>query len=310
MTDPIFDILVAGEINPDLLLTGDVVPVFGQVEKIVDSAILLIGSSSVIFACAAARLGLKVGFVGMCGDDIFGKFMLAEISSRGVDIANVIVIPGGQTGLSVILNRGSDRAILTNAGLIPALKTEDVTPDLLCQARHLHVASYFLQTSLQPGLPGLFEQAHSMGLTTSIDTNWDPSGNWHGLETLLRQVDVFLPNENEALAVSEADDIDTAILFLIGLSKLVAVKQGGKGATACSGGSLVHAPAILVDVVDTVGAGDAFDAGFLLGFLKKWPLEKTLRLAVACGSLSTRKAGGIAGQPSLEEAMRHVSSAG
>src|SRR5512146_761036 len=117
--DTRFDILVAGEINPDLILTGDVRPAFDQTEKLVDSATLTIGSSSAIFACGAARLGLKVAFIGVCGEDIFGHFMLAEMQKRNVDVSNVIVRANEQTGLSVILNRGLDRAILTHPGLIP-----------------------------------------------------------------------------------------------------------------------------------------------------------------------------------------------
>ena len=186
-----FDILVAGEINPDLILSGDVTPAFGQVEQLVDSAWLTIGSSSAIFACGAARLGLQVAFVGVCGDDIFGRFMLEQMQARGVDISNVILDPGGQTGLSVILNPGDDRAILTHLGLIGALRAEQVTDDLLRQARHLHVASYFLQSALQPGLPDLFVRARSAGLTTSLDTNWDPSGDWLGFDKLLRSDGCF-----------------------------------------------------------------------------------------------------------------------
>src|SRR5512134_2052571 len=122
-----YDILVAGEINPDLILTGDVVPAFGQVEKLVDSAALTIGSSCAIFACGAARLGLKVAFIGVCGDDIFGRFRLEELQKRAVDISNVVVRKGGQTGLSVILSSGVDRAILTHLGLIPELQASDVS---------------------------------------------------------------------------------------------------------------------------------------------------------------------------------------
>src|SRR5512139_3712744 len=98
--DALFDILIAGEINPDLILSGDVMPAFNQTEKLVDSATLTIGSSSAIFACGAARLGLRVAFIGVCGDDIFGRFMLAEMQKRGVDVSNVIVRADGQTGLS------------------------------------------------------------------------------------------------------------------------------------------------------------------------------------------------------------------
>src|SRR6187401_163427 len=109
-----FDVLVAGEINPDLILSGNVVPEFGQVEKLVDNATLTIGSSSAIFACGAARLGLQVALIGVCGDDIFGHFMLDEMQKRRVDVSNVIVRQNGETGLSVILDRVSDRAILTH----------------------------------------------------------------------------------------------------------------------------------------------------------------------------------------------------
>jgi len=115
--DTLFDILVAGEINPDLIVSGDVMPEFNQTEKLVESATLTIGSSSAIFACGAARLGLKVAFIGVCGDDVFGHFMLAEMQKRGVDVSNIIVRADGQTGLSVILNRGADRAILTRSSV-------------------------------------------------------------------------------------------------------------------------------------------------------------------------------------------------
>src|SRR5688500_14065027 len=122
-----FDILVAGEINPDLILTGDVQPEFGQVEKLIDSANLSIGSSSAIFACGAARLGLRVAFIGVCGDDVFGHFMLDEMQKRNVDVSSVIIGPDGQTGLSVILNQDADRAILTHLGLIPNLQVADIS---------------------------------------------------------------------------------------------------------------------------------------------------------------------------------------
>jgi sugar/nucleoside kinase (ribokinase family) len=305
-----YDILVAGEINPDLILSGNVTPEFGQVEKLVDSAVLTVGSSSAIFACEAARLGLKVAFVSVSGDDIFGRFMLDEMNSRGVDTSAVFVRPGGGTGLSVILNRGADRAILTYPGLIRALTATEVTNDLLRRSRHLHVASYFLQTALQPGLPDLFARAHALGLTTSLDTNWDPSGEWCGFDELLCRVDVFLPNENEALALTGTKEIESAIQRLGESYKVVAIKLGADGAIARRGGETARAPAIPVEVVDTIGAGDTFDAGFLFGWLNGWSLEKTLSLAVVCGSLSARAAGGTSAQPTLDEAMKYVPFSG
>lgn len=302
-----FDILVAGEINPDLILSGDVLPEFGQVEKLVDSATLTIGSSSAIFACGAARLGLKVGFIGVCGDDVFGKFMLDEMQKRDVDIENVIVRPGGSTGLSVILARGADRAILTHPGLIADLQASDVSDSLLRQARHLHVASYFLQTKLQPGLPKLFRHAHSLGLTTSLDTNYDPSEKWLGFDELLSVTDVFLPNQTEAFSLTKSSDVESASKVLAQKSKLAAIKLGADGALACMDDSITRAKSISVNVTDTVGAGDSFDAGLLYGYLNQWNLEKSLQLACVCGALSTQKAGGVNGQPTLEEAMKYVS---
>jgi len=302
-----FDILVAGEINPDLILSGDVVPEFGQVEKLVDLATLAIGSSSAIFACGAARLGLRVAFIGVCGEDVFGRFMLDEMQKRDVDVSNVIIRDNAQTGLSVILNDNADRAILTHLGLIAELRASDITDALLRDARHLHVASYFLQTKLQPDLPSLFQRTHSLGLTTSLDTNYAPSEKWTGFDELLSVTDVFLPNQTEALSITHLQDIESASRQLAQKAKLVAIKLGADGALACQQDSITRADSISVNVVDTVGAGDSFDAGFIYGYLNNWQLEKSLRLACVCGALSTQSAGGTDGQPTLEEAMKYVS---
>ncbi len=298
---PTFDLLVAGEINPDLILTGDVTPEFGQVEKLVDTAALTVGSSSAIFACGAARLGLKVAFVGVCGDDIFGRFMLDELQKRRVDISSVIIRSNGETGFSVILNQGTDRAILTYPGLIAALQASDLSDDLLRQARHLHVASYFLQKDLQPGLLALYQRAHSLGLTTSLDTNYDPSGRWLDFDRLLAVTDVFLPNQTEALSIARAADVEMAAEQLARQAQIVVVKLGAEGALACSRAGMVRSASPEVQVVDTVGAGDSFDAGFLYGYLNNWEIGKSLRLACICGAYSTRQAGGTNGQPDLEE---------
>jgi sugar/nucleoside kinase (ribokinase family) len=301
-----FDILVAGEINPDLVLAGDVLPEFGQVEKLVDSAALVVGSSSAIFACGAARLGLKVAFTGVCAPDVFGRFMLDALSARGVDTSHVLLRPDGQTGLSVILNRGSDRAILTYPGLIPSLAASDISDEWLSTARHLHVASYFLQTALQPGLPGLFRRAHALGLTTSLDPNYDPAGRWLGFDKLLQCVDIFLPNAAEALSLTGRGDVESAAHSLAQQTGIAAIKLGPAGALAATGDDLCRAASLPVQVADTVGAGDSFDAGFLYGYLNNWPLERCLRLGCVCGALSTQKTGGTAAQPTLEEAMAHV----
>ena len=303
-----FDLLVIGEINPDLILRDpDITPVFGQAEKLVEEATLTIGSSSAIVACGAARLGLRVAFCGLVGDDIFGRFMLEAMAKRGIDTSACVVDRRGRpTGLSVILARtGGDRAILTHPGTIGDLTIEQIDRSLLSRARHLHVSSWFLLDGLRPDLPDLFRDARRMGLTTSLDTNFDPAGEWQ-LADMLDQCDIFLPNDVEALAITGAPDLPAALDALAGRAGTVAVKLGREGGVARRGNEEVRAQPLAVNVVDTVGAGDSFDAGFLAGILGGRSLEESLRLALACGSLSVTAAGGTAAQPTLEEALAAI----
>jgi sugar/nucleoside kinase (ribokinase family) len=299
-----YDLAVVGEINPDLILSGDVVPRFGQVEQILEGMTLTIGSSACIFACGAARLGLRVLFLGKVGEDEFGRFMLQAMQARQINTSNVKIDPHIRTGASIILNRGSDRAILTFPGAIPLLEMDDIPLESLSQARHLHLTSYFIQDRLRPSVPDLFAHARELGLTTSLDTNYDPSGHWDGgLADVLALTDVFFPNETEACAIAKTEDVDRAAAALAKQIPLVVVKQGAKGAFALSGTQRTTQPALPIAVVDTVGAGDTFDSGFLYAHLHAWDLERCLQLGVACGTLSTRAAGGTNAQPTLVEAL-------
>lgn len=295
------DLLVIGEINPDLIIRGqDVVPAFGQAEKLVDETTLTIGSSSVIMACGAARLGLKVAFIGLVGDDEFGRFMLNAMQNRGLDTSACIVGAGLSTGLSVILSGPNDRAILTYPGSIPLLQHEQIDTRIFSQARHLHVGGYFLLDNLRPDLPALFAKARQNGMTTSLDTNWDPRERWD-VSAMFPHCDLFLPNETEVLCITQQSDFTAGLDQLAGQVPTLAVKLGAKGGLAREGNTTVAAPPLKVNVIDTTGAGDSFDAGFLYGYLNHWPLEDSLQLATACGSLSTRAAGGTNAQPTLVE---------
>lgn len=307
MNKPI-DLLIPGEINPDLILSdSDLEPRFGQQEVLVNSFEMTIGSSSAIFACGAARLGLKTTLIGVVGEDPLGKFMLEALQQRAVDISPVLIDQKRKTGVSLILSRGSDRAILTYLGCIDALEANQVPDSLLAQTRHLHVCSIFLQSQLRSGLTSLFDRARRLGVSISLDTNWDPSGKWEGILQLIAQVDVFLPNEQEALAITASSDLKRALDVLAQQCPLVVVKRGERGAIARQGEETIAAEALTVSVVDTVGAGDSFDAGFIYGYLAGFPLKKALQLGIACGSLSTRAAGGVNAQPTLEEALQYVS---
>jgi sugar/nucleoside kinase (ribokinase family) len=307
-----FDVAVVGEINADLILSGNVDPAFGQVEQLVDEANLVIGSSAAIFACGLARLGLKTTILGKIGNDMFGRFMVESLNAKNVDTSGVIVDPNIPTGLTVILAKKEDRAILTHMGSIPAMRFSDIDFSLIDCSRHLHLGSFFLLDNLRPEIPKLFHAARNRGLSISMDPNYDPTGRWNsGLNEAAKLIDILLPNAREAKAIAGEDNLDNAMDKLTQTVPLLAVKLGRQGAMCkCTPEKTLMQGALPVEVVDTVGAGDCFDAGFVYGYLNKWDLTKTLKLAVCCGSLSTRKAGGTEAQADLSEAMKFIKKSG
>ena len=309
-----YDIVVVGELNADLILSGNVDPAFGQVEKLVERADLAIGSSAGIFACGAARLGLRTAFIGKVGTDIFGDFMRGAIAARGVDVSGVKLDPAVHTGLSVILNRTTDRAILTYPGTIPRLRYEEIDLALIARARHLHLGSFFLLDDLRPEVPRLFREAHRLGLTISLDTNYDPLLLWEGgIREALAEADLFFPNQTELLAISGCADLESGMRRITALGPSAAVKLGEHGAIGLDRGTAYRAPSLPVKVVDTVGAGDSFDAGFLYGYLRHahdWDFGAMLAMGCVSGALSTRGAGGTDAQPRLKESLEALTRQG
>jgi sugar/nucleoside kinase (ribokinase family) len=300
-----FDLLVLGDVNPDLVLRGaDISPAFGQAEHLVDEAVVTVGGSGAIMACGAARLGLRVAIVGVVGDDLFGSYMRDQLVGRGVNIRGVAVDPNRPSGVTVVLSTPRDRAILTAPGTIGDLRGSLVDPDLVRSTRHVHVSSYFLQRGLAPDLPQLLADARAAGTSTSVDPNWDPSGAWDGgLPALLPAVDLLLPNEIEATRLAHTSDLEAAVAALRARGPVVAVKAGERGALALGPGERAQVAAIPTSVVDTTGAGDSFDAGFVAAMLAGESLERCLAIANSCGALSTRAVGGIDGQPTMAEAV-------
>lgn len=307
----LLDVLVLGDVNPDLVLADAAMDVvFGQAETLVSDAELTIGGSGAIMACGAARLGLRTALAGLVGADQFGEFMLRAVAARGVDVSGVAVSEAVRTGLTVVLARPDDRAILTFPGAIALMTCAHVDGQLVRRARHVHVASFFLQTALTPGLAEVLAAARAGGATTSVDPNWDPAEEWDGgLRELLPHIDVLLPNAVEACRIAGVSDGDpaAAAVALAAAGPMVAVKLGADGAVAAPAGGdgeLVYAapPQRLVDPVDAVGAGDAFDAGLICALLDGRPLRDALAFACACGTLSMRAAGGTAAQATPAEA--------
>lgn len=303
------DLLVVGDANPDVLVSGaPETPPAGQAETLVDSGTLALGGSAAIVAHGAAVLGLSTALAAMVGRDAAGDFVLDTLSTAGVDISGCVRHESLPTALTVCLNRpDGDRAILTAPGCLPAFGPEQVPA---VAARHVHAASYFLQPRLAAGLPGVLEGFRRAGASTSLDTNDDPAGEWRLAPGLLAACDLILPNEAEAVALAAAlphppapaGGLHAALAVLAASGPVPVVKRGGEGALALFEGALVGARGPLVTPVDTVGAGDGFDAGFLAGWLTSHDLAEALAWGCACGALSTRAAGGNTAQATAAEA--------
>jgi len=291
---PRFDVTIAGELNLDLILYGLPEQLEPERELLADRMMLTLGSSSAIVAHNLAALGSRVGFQSRIGDDPLGRISLERLKEGNVDVSKVRVVPGATTtGLTVILHHEQWRNILTYAGTIAELRWEDLDLDYLADSRHFHLSSYYLQKSLQPRVAELFQYLKAKGLTISLDTNDDPDDRWQGgLKDILKYVDVFLPNEREACKAAGTEDLELAIRKLSELVPLLVVKLGRKGAMAQRGAERLTASTREVVPVDSVGAGDSFDAGFLHEYVRGAELQKCLASGNRAGALSTTRPGG------------------
>jgi sugar/nucleoside kinase (ribokinase family) len=290
---PRFDVTIAGELNLDLILYGLPEQLQPERELLADRMMLTLGSSSAIVAHNLSALGSRVGFQSRIGDDPLGQIALERLQQGGVDIANVRLVPGAiTTGLTVILHHEKWRNILTYMGTIAELTWDDLDLDYLPDSRHFHLSSFFLHRALRPRIGELFRYLKSKGLTISLDTNDDPDDKWDGVADVLKYVDVLLPNEREACKLAGTDDFEASIQKLAAQVPLVVVKLGPKGALAQRGSERIVVESRKVDVVDTVGAGDSFDAGFLHEYVRGTDLQKCLAAGNAAGALSTTRPGG------------------
>lgn len=301
------DIVVVGELNVDLVLTGlPSLPAYKELRLARDMRFTL-GSSSAIFACNAARLGARVGFVGKVGDDEFGDFMLRSLRQSGVDTSRIIRHPGGRTGICVVMSFPEDYSMVSFPGIRETFRLDEVDFNYVRTARHLHMSSFYIQPALRPGIPTLFRWAREAGLTTSLDPDHDPNGQWNGgLHETLPNVDLFLPNEQEAMRIGGADSIDEAVERLRGLAGTTIVKRGAAGVLVISRDQTIAAPGFAVQPVDTTGAGDSFNAGFVHKFLQGASRAECVAWGNACGALSTQALGGTAGFPHTDEVDRFL----
>jgi sugar/nucleoside kinase (ribokinase family) len=292
-------ILIAGELNADMVMSGlPSLPIFGR-ELVGNDFQIVMGSSSAITAARLAQLGAEVDFSGIVGDDSLGEFVMGELGNFGVGTTNISKV-SERTGVTIALTYSQDRALLTFPGTIETYTGDNITSELLANYSHLHVGSFFLQTALQPNLAQIFQQAHVLGLTTSLDVGWDPNEEWSEnpyLYSTLEHVDFFIPNQDEANAIlGENQQVTTLAERVHGI---LIIKQGKDGATAYNqNGEIARVSSLSVDVVDTTGAGDAFNAGFIFAHkVDKLPIGIAMQFASACGAQAVTNVGGASNAP-------------
>jgi sugar/nucleoside kinase (ribokinase family) len=300
-------ILIIGELNVDLVLQNPLsFPALGR-ETLVEDVSLTLGSASAICAAALTKLGDQVTFTGKVGCDAWGDLCLTRILALGIDASAVICDESLKTGITVSITSAKDRALVTYLGSIAALEAGEISDNTLAAHRHLHVSSFFLQRRLRPGLRSLLARAHRHGLTTSLDPGFDPEERWGpDLIDVLAEVDVFLPNETELAGISRHADRSAALHSLSNGRTIIIAKLGANGCMAIHNGKVLSVPAFRVEPVDTTGAGDTFNGGFLHAWLDGQALVDAMTFGAACGALSTLGLGGTAHQPTADEVRTFI----
>ena len=303
-------ILVVGELNVDIVATGlRSAPELGA-EILAEDCELTLGSASAIFAAGVAKLGHDVTFVSQVGRDYFGDFCLSSLQQLGVATRDVVRKANEKTGVTIALSGKRDRALVTHPGAVATLTAERVDARLLKRHDHVHLTSYYLQKALQPSFADIFSRARGLGLTTSFDPNSDPSNKWsESIERVLQQTDVLFLNDREALSLTRSRTVKGALKVLGTKVGCAVIKRGPRGAIAVANGLTATHSGFRVTAVDTTGAGDSFDAGFLSAYLRRAPLVECLQLGNACGALSATRIGGTAGQPTESQLQEFLTRA-
>ena len=296
-----FDITIAGELNLDLILYGLAKDMPLERELLASDFRMTLGSSSAIVAHNLAALGTRTGFITRVGQDDLGRLALARLAESGVDLSHIVSPAGGSgTGVTILLPHGDERHILTYLGTIAELTIADLPVDYLQSSRHFHLSSLYLQRGLQRGLAKMLQGLKDAGMTISLDTNDDPDGKWGGvLDEILEFVDVLLPSEGELIQMAGATTLDESLESMGRRVELIVVKRGAKGALVQDGSSRQEIPGVSVVPVDTIGAGDSFNAGFLSQYVQGASPVKAAIMGNVCGALSTQAPGGT-------EAFRNI----
>lgn len=300
-----YDIVTLGDYFFDQIFSGmPRFPVLGC-ETYADELVTTAGAMYITVA-ALTRLGARVGWPAYFGNDYYSCFVRDIARKNGVDLALAKVVDSPYRRVTTSIPYQGDRAFVTFADPEPDDLYQHWLDSLdTCDFAHLHLGGWTATPELRP----LVEKARSKGATVSMDCQDEPCL----LEpptciAPLGLVDIFMPNAREAKIIAETDDLQEAIQKLMPLVEFVVVKDGADGAWVGHNGQIFHAPAVCVgQAVDTTGAGDCFNAGFLFGhYVEKAPPETCLRYGNICGGFSVTSVGGATCTPTYDELKAHL----
>lgn len=290
-----FDIIALGELNVDLILNqieGE--PEVGK-EKFAKQMTLTLGSSTAIFAANAAALGAKVAFCGMIGDDSFGDLVETSLQKKGVDTRFLIRQNKYATGATICMSYDEDRANLTYQGAMDYMSLDDIDPEVFKQAKHIHISSIFMQSGVKRDLKKILELCKQNGVTTSLDSQWDPTEQWDiNLQEILPLVTVFMPNETELKFLTRSKTLEEAIDKIRPIVNAAVIKCGSKGSILMRKGHPDRKQEALLNknVVDCIGAGDSFNSGFIARLAAGDDLVRCQEYGNMTGAVNTTAAGG------------------
>lgn len=286
-----YDILVAGDLNVDLLFNGiERLPAIGE-EVLANQFEMVLGSSAGIMAANMAALGMSVGFVGVVGDDVFGHFLKDALTQKGVSDEFIVTRKGVRTGCTAVMNQQQNRANLTHTGAMETLSINDFPWSKMKDIPYVHVANPFVLPLLLNTLVPFLEECKKLGMLTSMDPQWDVREKWDlDMDLLLTHLDYFFPNVVECQKLFRGMDLER---YDFNKKGKVIVTNGDKGAQLFSEQETIFQEAYRIDkLIDCIGAGDAFAAGFLAARIKGDSDRLALQQGAKCGALSTQVAGG------------------
>ncbi|MBR1807856.1 MAG: carbohydrate kinase family protein [Paludibacteraceae bacterium] len=302
-----FDIIALGELNVDLILNQiESEPEIGK-EKFAKQMTLTLGSSTAIFAANAAALGAKVAFCGMIGNDSFGDLVETSLKKKGVDTRYLIRQDKYATGATICMSYDEDRANLTYQGAMDYMSLSDINPEVFTNAKHIHISSIFMQSGVRRDLMKILELCKQNGVTTSLDTQWDPVEQWDlDYAEVLPLLTVFMPNETELKFLTKSETLEEAVEKIRPYLNAAVIKCGSRGSLLLQKGKADRRQAALLNkqVVDCIGAGDSFNSGFITRLAEGCPLEVCQQYGNMTGAVNTTAAGGTTAFTSREDVER------